>query len=262
MKGHWMVVIFVSVMILGTLSFSAINAQSEYSIPSWVKGVANFWVEDNISDYEFGEAITFLIEQGILRVELPDVVNTSEDDEWKSEAGKLFKENQQLTQEIKSLKEANQLLRENSDLNYELYLEQWNLNQGYITEDQITEYGDARLASINPSYDKDTDRLTVSIFLTDSNAEDTKADGNAELTILREDGREVYSATYNFVKDDFVSWKNMFGDKRTAYVITINKFFPSGESRIMEYHVYVNLNTETRHWEDLFEKFWSINESS
>ena len=124
-----------------------------------------------------------------------------------------------------------------------------------------TESDDARLADINASYDDEIDRLTVSIFLTDSNAEYTKANGNAELTILQ-DGREVYSATYNFVKYDFVSWKNMFGDKRTAYVITVNKFFPSGESNIMEYQVFVDLNIDTRHWEDLFDQFWSINESS
>ena len=124
-----------------------------------------------------------------------------------------------------------------------------------------SESDDARLADINASYDKDTDRLTVSIFLADSNGEYTKANGNAELTILQ-GGRTVYSATYNFVKDDFVSWTNIFGGKNTAYLIVIKQFFPSGASRIMEYDVHVDLNTKTRHWEDLYEKFWSINESS
>jgi len=121
---------------------------------------------------------------------------------------------------------------------------------------------DARLADINASYDDDTDRLTVSIFLTDSNAEDTKANGNAELTIFNENRREVYSATYNFVKDDFVSWKNVFtGDKRTAYVIAVKQFFPSsgGEvSGMMGYEVYVDLNTKTKYWEDLYDEFWSF----
>ena len=125
----------------------------------------------------------------------------------------------------------------------------------------VSESDDARLADINASYDKDTDRLTVSIFLTDSNAEYTKANGNAELTILQ-DRRTVHSATYNFVKDDFVSWINLFGGKNTAYVIVVNKFFPSGPTDIMEYEVYVDLNTKTRHWEDLYDKFWSINEST
>lgn len=39
-------------------------------IPAWVKGVANFWVEGNISDTEFGDAIVFLIEQDILKLDL------------------------------------------------------------------------------------------------------------------------------------------------------------------------------------------------
>lgn len=39
-------------------------------IPVWVKGVANFWVEGNISDEEFGNAIIFLIESDILKLDL------------------------------------------------------------------------------------------------------------------------------------------------------------------------------------------------
>jgi len=113
-------------------------------------------------------------------------------------------------------------------------------------------YDDARLASINASYDVYTDRLTVSIFLTDSNAEYTKANGDAEMTILK-DGRVVNSATYNFVKDDFVSWINLFGGKNTAYVIVVREYFSSGE-----YDVYVDLNTKTRHWEDLHDSFYSL----
>ena len=115
-----------------------------------------------------------------------------------------------------------------------------------------TESDDARLADINASYDYETDRLTVSIFLTDSNAEYTKANGNAEMTILK-DGRVVNSATYNFVKDDFVSWINLFGGKNTAYVIVVREYFSSGE-----YDVYVDLNTKTRYWEDLHDSFYSL----
>jgi len=125
-----------------------------------------------------------------------------------------------------------------------------------------SESDDARLAHINASYDADVDRLRVTIFLTDSNGAYTKVNGNAELTILQ-GGREVYSNKYNFVKNDFVSWQSILGGgKITGYIIDIRQFFPSGGSRIMEYEVYVDLNTKTSHWEDLYEKFWSINESS
>ena len=54
-----------------------VSAQST-EIPAWVKGVANFWVEGNISDGEFGEAITFLIEQEIIKVEMPQQNNNIE----------------------------------------------------------------------------------------------------------------------------------------------------------------------------------------
>jgi len=120
---------------------------------------------------------------------------------------------------------------------------------------------DARLASIIASYDDDVDRLRVAIYLTDSNGEYTKASGDADVTIFNEKKREVYSATYNFVKNDFVTWKSVLGGaKITAYLIDIKQFFPSsgGEvSGMMGYEVYVDLNTKTKHWE-LYDEFWSF----
>ena len=49
----------ISVVIV-SVSVTSIYAQSQTDIPAWVKGVANFWVEGNISDSEFGESISFL----------------------------------------------------------------------------------------------------------------------------------------------------------------------------------------------------------
>jgi len=77
MKGQWIAVIFVGVIILGTLAFSAINAQGQFSIPSWVKGVAGFWAEDQISDNEFINALQYLMVQGILVI--PDPTQILED---------------------------------------------------------------------------------------------------------------------------------------------------------------------------------------
>jgi len=128
-------------------------------------------------------------------------------------------------------------------------------------QDIVVESDDARLADINSSYDADVDRLRVTIFLTDSNGDYTKVNGNAELTIFNENRREVYSATYNFVKNDFISWQSIFGGgKITGYIIDIRQFFPSsgGEvSGMMGYEVYVDLNTKTKHWE-LYDEFWSF----
>jgi len=77
MNGQWIAVIFVSVMILGTLAFSAINAEGQFSIPSWIKGVASFWADDQINDNEFINALQYLVEQNILVI--PDTTRTTED---------------------------------------------------------------------------------------------------------------------------------------------------------------------------------------
>ena len=42
--------------------------QTDVEIPSWVKGVANFWVEDEINDGEFVEALEFLIDSNIIQL--------------------------------------------------------------------------------------------------------------------------------------------------------------------------------------------------
>jgi len=85
---------------------------SSYDIPSWVKGVANFWVEGNISDDEFGEAITFLIEQDILRVEMP---NTADNSELQNKINQLESEKARLQNEITQLKGKNSQLQNELD---------------------------------------------------------------------------------------------------------------------------------------------------
>jgi len=55
----------IAVVLLAPISISAI---SQYEIPAWVKGVAGFWAEDKISDTEFGEGLTFLIDSEIIKV--------------------------------------------------------------------------------------------------------------------------------------------------------------------------------------------------
>jgi len=94
----------ISVLIV-SVSVASISAQSQLDIPAWVKGVASFWVDGGISDSEFGESISFLIEQDIIRVEMSD------DGEWKAEADKLYKENKKLETENKKLKQENAELK-------------------------------------------------------------------------------------------------------------------------------------------------------
>jgi len=68
MKWHWITVIFVGVMILGTLAITSVNAQGKYEIPSWVKGVAGFWAENKITDDDFGDGLSFLVDQEIIKI--------------------------------------------------------------------------------------------------------------------------------------------------------------------------------------------------
>jgi len=63
----WVPVIIISLIISITVA-STVSAQGKYSIPAWVKGIAGFWAEDKITDDEFGEGLSFLIDQGIIKV--------------------------------------------------------------------------------------------------------------------------------------------------------------------------------------------------
>lgn len=51
------------------MSFSSVSADEHSGIPAWVKGVANFWVQGNITDDEFLEAIEFLINSGTIVID-------------------------------------------------------------------------------------------------------------------------------------------------------------------------------------------------
>ena len=61
-------VIIISITVVFLFSSVSIYAQSQYDIPAWFKGVAGFWAEDKISDNEFGEGLSFLIDSGIIKV--------------------------------------------------------------------------------------------------------------------------------------------------------------------------------------------------
>jgi len=77
----FLLAITISVAIMGlltnTISFS--NAASEPStvnVPSWIQNVAGFWSNGDVSDFEFVNAMTFLVEEGIM--DLPNVVSPAE----------------------------------------------------------------------------------------------------------------------------------------------------------------------------------------
>ncbi|QLH07675.1 bZIP transcription factor [Nitrosopumilus ureiphilus] len=95
-------IVFMTLLIPITVS-----AQTT-EIPSWVKGVADFWVKGNIEDNEFGEAISFLIEQEIIKVNMPQQNNNAE---LEKKISQLEFENSELLNGINDLKNKNSKLQ-------------------------------------------------------------------------------------------------------------------------------------------------------
>lgn len=55
--------------IIVLISVPSVMAQSESGeIPSWIKGVANFWIEGGINDAEFIEALEFMIDNNVIKL--------------------------------------------------------------------------------------------------------------------------------------------------------------------------------------------------
>jgi len=104
-------IILAIFVVSASVTILSISAQ-ESQIPAWVKGVANFWVEGNISDGEFGEAITFLIEQNIIRVAMP---NTADNTDLKNKISQLESENTRLENQISVYKLQNSKLQSEID---------------------------------------------------------------------------------------------------------------------------------------------------
>jgi uncharacterized protein YjbI with pentapeptide repeats len=88
-------IISVLAVVLLSISVASISAQSKYDIPAWVKGVAGFWSEGKISNDEFGDGLSFLIDNDIIKVpkikELQD-----ENTKLKNDIVKLQSENTKL----------------------------------------------------------------------------------------------------------------------------------------------------------------------
>jgi len=86
--------------IIVLISVPSVTAQSESNIiPSWIKGVANFWIEGGIDDGEFIEALEFMIDNNVIKLGENVVVdNTMSEIEAEFEA-KLEEQSAKLRQE-------------------------------------------------------------------------------------------------------------------------------------------------------------------
>ncbi len=87
-------ILFTILFIFGIIIVPA-TAQQSFEIPSWIKKVAGFWSENYTTDKEFGNAITFLIENKILNMKIIETL--------KEENIQLKKENLELEKTLKSL---------------------------------------------------------------------------------------------------------------------------------------------------------------
>jgi len=115
-----------------------------------------------------------------------------------------------------------------------------------------TESDDARLADLRATYFDDVDRLAVAVVLTNADGEFTKANGHLELTIKR-GASTVYSNEYDFTKNDFLTWDNLFTGKTKGVMFDIRERFPRGD-----YDVYANMETKSGYWEGLHATFYSL----
>jgi len=86
-KGH---ILAISVIVVSLVTVLSIEAQQDYSIPQWVKNNALWWGQGEITDADFISGIKYLIDEKHMQV------STTQDDGWKTEADKLYKENKRL----------------------------------------------------------------------------------------------------------------------------------------------------------------------
>ena len=53
------------------------NAFAEEQVPNWIKNTAGWWAQDAISEFEFVNAIEFLINEEIIQVSTSDSTSNS-----------------------------------------------------------------------------------------------------------------------------------------------------------------------------------------
>ena len=73
--------LFLQIGVFGTTQIA--DAQSEIAVPDWIKGLAEFWSDGDISDKEFASAIEYLIQSKIItseRLSIVDGVNADTQD--------------------------------------------------------------------------------------------------------------------------------------------------------------------------------------
>lgn len=115
-NGHILAILVICASSI--TAFTVIASAEEGLIPSWIKTTVGFWISGDASDQEFLNTIEWMLENKVIQV------STIQDDGWKAEAGKLYKENQELKKE-------NKRLQDKIDELYDDYQYSYDSNQGY-----------------------------------------------------------------------------------------------------------------------------------
>ena len=84
---------FLAITLVTAVGLGAIAYAQSEEIPKWVKEVAQFWVDGQISDSEFIEAIEFLVNAGIIKISESKEVSNSESKEVSNSESKEFDSN-------------------------------------------------------------------------------------------------------------------------------------------------------------------------
>jgi len=220
-------VIIIAIAFVFVFSSVSIYAQSQYDIPAWFKGVAGFWAEDKISDNEFGEGVTFLIDNNIIQV--PKI------QELENRIAQLEEENKQLRTNAESASESTQEsehqeatpkteiqeITENFRVSlgtYSAFIFEYGISGGNV-QDVFTDRNDFSLSVIIDSVSDGT--ITLDLPRQIIGAE--KQDGSDDTFMVLIDGTEVAYQESDF---DFVS-----------RVITIN--FEQGDTDIKIIGTYI-----------------------
>ena len=166
------ILLFTIISVLAvSVSVTSIYAQSQYEIPAWVKGIAGFWAEDKITDSEFGEGLSFLIDNGIIKVPLIE----------------------ELKQENIELKQTISQLEQNSDI-------QISTSISFDFEHSIT---GGKITNITPYYDSASLFIDIETFADGRleialprNIMDSIINGKDVEYFAVVDGEEVYFKEY------------------------------------------------------------------
>lgn len=119
--------IFVAVTTLMIL-VAGTNIVYAQEIPGWIKGIANFWAEDKISDAEYLDSLKFLIDAGIIQMDNStktpqqadqEAVETNKSEQLESDIEMLLDEISELHHKVEEYERENRELKRQLGINDE-----------------------------------------------------------------------------------------------------------------------------------------------